>query len=214
MDEKSYGDLVAICQFLPGPASSQVGIGISVMHGGILGGILSFIGFTLSSIIALIIFASLLDIFGIEEAGWISGLKIVAVVVMAHAVIGMAKNLTPDLQRKTIALLSLIVTVLWQTTFTQTGVILLAGIVGFLLYRQQSLQEESSVTHFPISRTFGSICLALFFGLLILLPILRSFTSIQWIALFDSFYRSGALVVAEVMLCFHCCNRNLSLLVS
>ena len=94
MDEKSYADLVALCQFLPGPASSQVGIGIGVMRAGILGGIVSFIGFTLPSVIALIIFALLLHQFGFTDAGWIHGLKIVAVVVVAHAILGMAKNLT------------------------------------------------------------------------------------------------------------------------
>src|SRR5690606_29385336 len=133
MDEKSYADLVALCQFLPGPASSQVGIGIGVMRGGIIGGIISFLGFTLPSVIALIIFASLLHTFGIEDAGWISGLKIVAVVVVAHAVLGMANKLTPDLQRKTIALFALFVTLLWQTAYSQVGVILFAGVVGFLL---------------------------------------------------------------------------------
>ncbi|HLR81252.1 MAG TPA: chromate transporter [Bacillota bacterium] len=194
MDEKSYADLVALCQFLPGPASSQVGIGIGVMRGGIVGGIVSFIGFTLPSVIALILFASLLQTYGIEDAGWISGLKIVAVVVVAHAVLGMAKRLTPDLHRKTIALFALVVTLLWQTAYTQIGVILLAGVVGFLIYRQQTIQDEQPVTHFPISRRFGYICLSLFFGLLLLLPILRNLTSIQWIALFDSFYRSGSLV--------------------
>ena len=194
MDEKSYADLVALCQFLPGPSSSQVGIGIGVMRGGVLGGIISFLGFTLPSVIALIIFASLLHTFGIEDAGWINGLKIVAVAIVAHAVLGMAKNLAPDLQRKTIALFTLVVTLLWQTAYTQIGVILLAGVVGFLLYRQQTTQEEQSVTHFSISRRFGYICLSLFFGLLILLPILRNLTSIEWIALFDSFYRSGSLV--------------------
>lgn len=194
MDEKGYADLVALCQFLPGPASSQVGIGIGIMRGGIVGGIISFLGFTLPSVIALIIFASLLYTFNIADAGWINGLKIVAVVVVAHAVLGMAKKLTPDLQRKTIALFALIVTLLWQTAYTQIGVILLAGVVGFLVYRQHTQQEEQVVSHFPISRRIGYISLTLFFGLLIFLPILRNLTSFEWVALFDSFYRSGSLV--------------------
>ncbi|MDY0410082.1 chromate transporter [Virgibacillus soli] len=194
MDEKSYADLVALCQFLPGPASSQVGIGIGVMRGGVLGGIISFLGFTLPSVVALIIFATFLHTFGIEDAGWISGLKIVAVVVVAHAVLGMAKKLTPDLQRKAIALFALVVTLLWQTAYTQIGAILIAGIVSFYLYRQETIQEEQSEAHFPISRCLGYSCLTLFFGLLIFLPILRNLTSIEWIAFFDSFYRSGSLV--------------------
>lgn len=194
IDEKSYADLVALCQFLPGPASSQVGIGIGVMRAGILGGIVAFIGFTLPSVIALIIFALLLHSYGFTDPGWIHGLKIVAVVVVAHAILGMAKNLTPDLQRRTIAFFAVVITLLWQTAFTQVGVIIFAGFVGYLLYKQQTIDEKTSVSHFPISRRIGYICLTLFFGLLILLPILREASSLNWVALFDSFYRAGALV--------------------
>lgn len=194
MDEKSYADLVALCQFLPGPASSQVGIGIGVMRAGVIGGIVSFLGFTLPSVVALIIFALLLHSFGFTDAGWIQGLKIVAVVVVAHAVLGMAKNLTPDLQRRTIALGAVVLTLLWQTAVTQVAVILFAGVIGYLLYRNQTLDEKSSGAKFPISRRFGVICLTIFFGLLILLPIIREATAVDWIAMFDSFYRSGSLV--------------------
>ncbi len=193
MDEKSYADLVALCQFLPGPASSQVGIGIGVMRAGVLGGIVSFIGFTLPSVLALILFAMVLQGFDVGTAGWIHGLKLVAVAVVAHAIIGMAEKLTPDLKRKSIALFALVGTLLWQTAFTQVGVILIAGFIGYLLYKGQTDKDESRV-QFPISRTFGAVCLALFFGLLILLPILREMTSLNWIAMFDSFYRSGSLV--------------------
>ncbi|GAB3793360.1 chromate transporter [Virgibacillus kimchii] len=194
MDEKSYADLVALAQFLPGPASSQVGIGIGVMRGGIIGGFISFLGFTIPSVIALITFASFLHTFGIEDAGWIDGLKIVAVVVVAHAVLGMAKKLTPDLQRKTIALFALVVTLLWQTAYTQIAVILLAGVVGYLLYRQQTAGDEQAVSQFPVSRRLGYVCLTVFFGLLIVLPIIRNLTSVEWVAMLDSFYRAGSLV--------------------
>ncbi|MCM3732796.1 chromate transporter [Fictibacillus nanhaiensis] len=193
MDEKSYADLVALCQFLPGPASSQVGIGIGVMRGGVLGGIISFIGFTLPSVIALILFALILDGLDIGDVSWIHGLKIVAVAVVAHAILGMAEKLTPDLKRKSIALFALVVTLLWQTAFSQVGVIIIAGIIGFLIYRQHTENEDTEF-EFPVSRTFAMICLTLFFGLLVILPIVREATSIGWIALFDSFYRSGSLV--------------------
>ncbi|TWI59848.1 chromate transporter [Halalkalibacter nanhaiisediminis] len=193
MDEKSYADLVALCQFLPGPASSQVGIGIGVMRAGVLGGIVSFIGFTLPSVIALILFAILLNGFDVSTAGWIHGLKIVAVVVVAHAILGMAQNLTPDLQRRTIALFALIVTLLWQTAFTQVGAIILAGFVGYLIYRKHQESDQTRM-QFPISRRFAVLCLGLFFGLLIFLPILREMTSLNWVAMFDSFYRAGSLV--------------------
>ncbi|MFC5591574.1 chromate transporter [Sporosarcina soli] len=193
MDEKSYADLVALAQFLPGPASSQVGIGIGVMRAGVLGGIISFIGFTLPSVVALILFALLLNGFDIGNAGWIHGLKIVAVVVVAHAILGMAKNLTPDLKRKAIALFALVSTLLWQTAFTQVGVILVAALFGFLLFKKHKENEEVS-SQFPIGKSVSAICLLLFFGLLFLLPVIREVTGSYWVAMFDSFYRSGSLV--------------------
>ncbi|NMH70993.1 chromate efflux transporter [Bacillus sp. RO3] len=193
LDEKSYADLVALCQFLPGPASSQVGMGIGIMRAGVLGGIISFLGFTLPSVVALILFAIILQGLDVADAGWIHGLKIVAVAVVAHAIIGMAQKLTPDLKRKAIALLALVIILLWQTAFSQIGVIVLSGFIGFLLFRQQTTDSEARV-NFPISRRFAAFCLTLFFGLLFLLPVLRDVTSLGWIALFDSFYRSGSLV--------------------
>ncbi|MGM9965937.1 MAG: chromate transporter [Rummeliibacillus sp.] len=195
INEKNYGDLVALSQFLPGPASSQVGIGIGVARGGIVGGIISFLGFTLPSVIALIFFASLLQIYDIRDAGWLSGLKIVAVVVVAHAVIGMVQHHAPDIQRKTIALFVLVVTLIWQTAFTQIGVFLIAGIVGYFLYKNKSIKEgQTNVSLFPISKRLGYLSLALFFILLIFLPILSRLISSNWISMFDSFYRAGALV--------------------
>jgi chromate transporter len=193
MDEKSYADLVALCQFLPGPASSQVGMGIGIMRAGVLGGIVSFIGFTLPSVIALILFAIILQGLDVADAGWIHGLKIVAVAVVAHAILGMAKKLTPDLKRKAIALFALVVILLWQTAFSQIGVILLSAFIGFLLFKQHKPDDEARID-FPISRRLAVICLVIFFGLLFLLPFLRELTSLEWIALFDSFYRSGSLV--------------------
>lgn len=193
MDEKSYADLVALSQFLPGPASSQVGIGIGVMRGGVLGGIVSFIGFTLPSVLLLILFALFLTEFDVANAGWIHGLKIVAVAVVLHAIIGMAKSLTPDLNRKALALLALIITLLWPAAFTQVGVIVIAGVIGFLIYKNHNKDEVLS-TRFPISKRFSAACLILFFGLLVMLPVIRETTGSYWIAMFDSFYRSGALV--------------------
>ncbi|WP_113927844.1 chromate transporter [Bacillus sp. P14.5] len=193
MDEKSYADLVALCQFLPGPASSQVGIGIGVMRAGALGGIVSFIGFTLPSVIALILFAVLLTEVDVMNAGWIQGLKIVAVAVVAHAILGMSEKLTPDLPRKTLALLALIVTLLWQSAVSQVAVILIAGIAGFLLFKNHAAEKDSELK-VPITKRFALICLTLFFTLLILLPMLREATALDWIAMFDSFYRSGSLV--------------------
>jgi len=193
MDEKGYADLVALAQFLPGPASSQVGIGIGLMRGGVLGGVTSFLGFTLPSVIVLIAFALLLTSFNVADAGWIQGLKIVAVAVVAHAVLGMAKKLAPDLKRKAIVLFALIGTLIWQTAFTQVGVILIAALIGFLIYRDTTSSDDDE-TRFPISKKIASFCLLLFFALLFLLPVIKEVTGSYWVAVFDSFYRSGSLV--------------------
>ena len=193
MDEKSYADLVALAQFLPGPASSQVGIGIGIMRAGIFGGIISFIGFTLPSVIALILFALLLTEFDVGNAGWLHGLKIVAVAVVAYAILGMAKSLTPDLKRKAIALFALIGTLLWQTTYSQIGVILVTALIGYFLFKQHDKTEEASAK-FPLTKSVSVVSLFLFFGLLFLLPVIRELTGSYWIAMFDSFYRSGSLV--------------------
>ncbi|MCT4797736.1 chromate efflux transporter [Exiguobacterium profundum] len=192
MDEKAYADLVALCQFLPGPASSQVGIGIGIVRGGILGGITSFIGFTTPSVVALILFALLLSGLDVSDAGWLYGLKVVAVAIVAHAILGMASKLTPDTKTRTIAFFALAGVLLWQTTFSQVSFILLAAFAGFLLFKPDRLDTKSSA--FPISKRLGTILLSIFGALLVILPILRETFENQTIALFDSFYRAGALV--------------------
>ena len=193
MDEKSYADLVALCQFLPGPSSSQVGIGIGIMRAGILGGITSFIGFTFPSAVVLIVFALLMTGFDVGNSGWIHGLKIVAVAIVAHAIIGMAKSLTPDLKRKTIAIFALLVTLLWQTAFSQVGVILIAALIGYFLLKQKN-DGAVGQSRFPVSKRVGGFCLLLFVGLLVALPLLKEATGSYWLAMFDSFYRSGSFV--------------------
>lgn len=193
MTDKDYADLVALCQFLPGPASSQVGIGIGVLRAGISGGIISFLGFTFPSVLALMLFALFFQQFDLAGAGWIHSLKIVAVAIVAHAILSMAQQLTPDLKRKMIALFALAVTLLSSAAFTQVGVILISAIIGLFIFKQHTQHDTAQAT-FAISRTFAILCLTLFFGLLVLLPILKEFTSSQAIALFDSFYRAGAFV--------------------
>ncbi|TCI63983.1 chromate efflux transporter [Exiguobacterium sp. SH3S1] len=192
MDERTYADLVALCQFLPGPASSQVGIGIGIVRGGILGGITSFIGFTAPSVIALILFALLVSGLDVSDAGWLYGLKIVAVAIVAHAILGMAGKLTPDAKTRTIAFFALAGVLLWQTTYSQVLVIGLAALAGFLLFKPQHLDVKSA--SFPLSKRLGATLLGLFGALLVILPLLRETIESQSLALFDSFYRSGALV--------------------
>ncbi|WP_372632337.1 chromate transporter [Cohnella sp.] len=193
LDERSYADLVALCQFLPGPASSQVGIGIGVIRAGLMGGLIAWLGFTLPSVIALVLFAFLLQGFDIGGAGWIHGLKIVAVAIVAHAILGMGQKLTPDRNRATIAIMAVSVTLLWQTAFTQVLLIIAAGMIGLWMYRNAAVPDAPSL-QVPVSRGFAVLCLVLFFGLLIALPLLRPLFVGGPLALFDSFYRAGSLV--------------------
>ncbi|WP_042161358.1 chromate transporter [Paenibacillus gorillae] len=193
MDERSYGDLVALCQFLPGPASSQVGIGIGIIRAGLLGGVTAWLGFTLPSVLALVLFAFLMQGFDISNAGWIHGLKIVAVAIVAQAVLGMGQKLTPDRNRATIAILAAVVTLMWQTAFSQILLIVIAGLIGMILYRKSTIPETEELS-VPISRSFAVICLIVFFALLIFLPLFSQFAGADWLSLFDSFYRSGSLV--------------------
>lgn len=172
MDERSYADLVALCQFLPGPASSQVGIGIGIVRAGLLGGVVAWLGFTLPSVLALVAFAILLQGMDIGQAGWIHGLKIVAVAIVAQAILGMGQKLTPDRSRVTLAVLAASVTLLWHTPYSQVLTIAAAGIAGIGLYRSQKL-EEAAKLDIPVRRTVAIACLALFGGLLIALPLFR-----------------------------------------
>ncbi|WP_339278086.1 chromate transporter [Paenibacillus sp. FSL W8-0426] len=193
MDERSYADLVALCQFLPGPASSQVGIGIGVIRAGLLGGLTAWLGFTLPSVIALMLFALLLQGMDIGSAGWIHGLKIVAVAIVAQAVLGMGQKLTPDRSRATLAMVTASVILLWQTAFTQILMIVIAGILGMMQYRKTATSEMTDLS-VPVSRKFALFCIAAFVGLLILLPWLSPLDRSGWLSFFDRFYRSGALV--------------------
>lgn len=193
MDEQNYADLVALCQFLPGPASSQVGIGIGITRGGLLGGLAAWIGFTMPSVILMVLFALFMQGADIANAGWIHGLKIVAVAIVAQAVLGMGASLAPDRSRATIVIATASIALLWQAPFSQLLLIVAAGVAGLILYRKAALPAAPQLA-IPISRTIAVICLALFFALLIALPALRHWIVADSLALWDSFYRAGSLV--------------------
>lgn len=194
MDDQNYADLVALCQFLPGPASSQVGIGIGISRAGILGGFAAWLGFTLPSAVALVAFALGVAAMGdVSGAGWLQGLKVVAVAVVAHAVWGMATKLTPDTRRVTIAILAALLALSWPTSLGQISVIVLGGIVGWWLLPSNPLIPKPHSRH-PIPRRVGVVLLGLFFALLIGLPFLRELSPSLSLAVFDSFYRAGSLV--------------------
>lgn len=193
IDEHSYADLVALCQFLPGPASSQVGIGIGMIRAGLLGGFTAWVGFTAPSAIALVLFADLLRDYDLGSAGWIHGLKIVAVAIVAHAVISMGQKLASTRITATIAIASAAVVLTWQTAYTQVGVILLSGLLGLSLFKDHG--EAAPVTHHtPVKDHRPAAFLGIFFILLFTLPILRETIAHPLVTLFDSFYRSGSLV--------------------
>lgn len=192
LDDKAYADLVALCQFLPGPASSQVGISIGMLRGGIFGGFLSWFGFTMPSVILLVLFA-LLVTNGSFDSGWIQGLKIVAVAVVAHALLGMGKSLAPDRQRIAIAVGAAIIILLIPTTWAQIGVIILAGFLGYAIYRNDKAPEPVKLV-LSFGKKTGMAAWAIFATLLIGLPLIRPFIESTSFAIFDIFYRVGSIV--------------------
>jgi chromate transporter len=194
IDEKGYADLVALSQFLPGPASSQVGFALGLLRGGPLGALAAWAAFTLPSALLLVLFAYGAAAFGGPVGGGIvTGLKIVAVAIVAQAVWGMARNLCPDRERATIALGAVLVVVLVAGALGQVAAIA-AGAAAGLVFCRDHRAEITRHIEFPVSRGFGALSLILFFALLIGLPILAAASSSQGLAVFDSFYRAGALV--------------------
>ena len=190
LDDHAYGDLVALCQFLPGPASSQVGIALGLMRGGSLGAFASWLGFTLPSVIAMVLFALFMQ--NTSNTGtWIHGLKVVAVAVVAQAVWGMAKSLCPDRHRASIAVAAAVFLIAMPTVFGQIITIALGGLIGWWWLSPQKDLPASQIT-VSIGNKTAITCLLLFFALLFVLPLLAH--SSHTLALFDSFYRSGALV--------------------
>ncbi len=194
LDEQAYVDLVALCQFLPGPASSQVGFSIGLIRAGYLGALAAWTGFTLPSAIALVLFAfGASALGGPAGAGLLHGLKLVAVAIVAQAVWGMARSLCPDRQRASIAVVATLIILFSTASVAQIGVIVLGAIAGLVLCRDAAPPASGHVV-IPVSRRAGLVALTVFFVLLVGLPVLRSLTNWPGIALFEAFYRSGALV--------------------
>jgi len=192
--DRAYADLVALCQFTPGPASSKVGIGIGLSQAGLPGAFAAWLAFTAPSSLALILFGFGVIALGDRfDLGWLHGLLVVAVAVVAQAVWGMARNLTPDAPRVTLAALAAIVVLIWPTPLGFVGAIVAGGIAGWLLLKA-NVDEEHVAIGANVSRTAGIAALALFFGLLVALPALRAAFPFQSLALLDSFYRAGSLV--------------------
>ena len=194
LNERTYVDLVALCQFLPGPASSQVGIGIGLSQAGLLGAVAAWIAFTMPSAIALILFGYGVIEFGdAVGSGALHGLKVVAVAVVAQAVWTMARTLCPDAKRATMAVLSTMGVLAFPSPFVQVGMIVVGGLVGCAVLRADAPTDlvELGVR---VKRNFAITALVLFFAALIGLPLLVVAFPSQTMALTDSFFRSGSLV--------------------
>ncbi len=194
LNDAAYTDLVALCNFLPGPASSQVGIALGTLKAGLPGGFAAWLGFTMPSALALMLFAYGFNAFELSpDAGWIHGLKIVAVAVVAQAVWGMGKTLCPDRLRATVAIAATLIVFAWPTAWGQITAIILGALVG-LRYLQPVTLHQPENTRFMVSKTTAVVAWVLFIGLLFGLPVLAHLTNNQGFATFDSFYRTGSLV--------------------
>ncbi|SDT36086.1 chromate efflux transporter [Bradyrhizobium canariense] len=195
LDETAYGDLVALCQFLPGPASSQVGFSLGVLRGnGLLGGLAAWFAFTMPSALILFGFAMSAAAFtGPVAEGFLHGLKLVAVAVVAQAIWGMSRTLTPDRARAAIALAAIAIVVFIAGSFGQIAAIALGACAG-LWFCRADVAPVSGHLNFPVTRRGGAVALILFTAFLLIPPVVATATHSQGLALFDAFYRSGALV--------------------
>ena len=195
LDEAAYADLVALCQFLPGPASSQVAFALGLLRAGALGGLAAWVGFTLPSALLMLAFASGARDLAAEPAGagLLHGLQLVAVAVVAHAVWGMARTLCPDRERATIAVIAAALALLAPTGAGQIGAIVLGGFAGLAVCRGGAPTGTGAEQRvMGVTRWEGLACLAAFALLLLGLPFVRG--AGQGVTLFAAFYRSGALV--------------------
>jgi chromate transporter len=204
LDEAHYADLVALCQFLPGPASSQTGFGVGYLQRGLLGGLAAWIGFTLPSALLMIGFAyGVASLGDLGAAGWLKGLKAAAVAVVAQAVLAMWRNLCPDRPRSLLAAACAGLLLFLPFAGMQIAVIAAGASLGWLLFRTAGIQPGGALTDAPLARAqqdcaptarTGAACLLFFFVLLLVLPWLAHVTGNPWLDILDRFYRAGSLV--------------------
>lgn len=194
LNERAYADLVGLCQFLPGPASSQVGFSIGLMRAGYAGGLAAWAGFTLPSALILVLFAYGANaLAGPTGAGLLHGLKLVAVAIVAQAVWGMARTLCPDRTRASIAVTAALIVLFAISPLAQIAAIVLGGLAGLWLCRSVQTSDGEHII-VPVSHRAGIVALALFLALLFGLPVLACHGAPEGVSLFDAFYQSGALV--------------------
>ncbi|HRA15395.1 MAG TPA: chromate efflux transporter, partial [Giesbergeria sp.] len=200
LTERSYADLVALCQFLPGPASSQVGMALGLLRAGLPGALAAWLGFTLPSALLLALLGlGLASGTTVLNAGALHGLKVVAVAVVAQAVWGMARTLCVGRARVTLMVLAACAMLLWPGVWAQVGVMLLAGAVGWWLWGRKAIlapaaQGAHEALPVRLGQRTGALLLIVFAALLVLLPLAAQWWPGRGLALFDAFYRVGALV--------------------
>jgi len=194
LDEKTYVDLVALSQFLPGPASSKVGIALGLSRAGYAGALAAWTGFTLPSAIALVLFGyGVTSLGNALGSGWLHGLKVAAVAVVAQAVLTMMRSLAPDRARATLAVAAAALVSAVPSSWGQIGAIVLGAAIGLLLFRDTPPADHASLPH-PVSRTVAIAAIILFFAILIGLPLVAAATANHSLQLFEAFYRAGSLV--------------------
>lgn len=201
LSDQRYTDLVALCQFLPGPASSQIGLAIGMQRSGYAGALAAWLGFTLPSATLLIVLAlGLADYNSLMTSGAVNGLKVVAVAIVAQAVWGMSNSLCPDILRRGLMLLAAALVILVPSILTQIGVIVMGGFIGLLFFKKKfivTLKQEVNIeddTDEKFNRRAGLLCLVIFATCLISLPLLSKFTNNVTIDVIDAFFRSGSMV--------------------
>ena len=193
LTEQRFAELVALCQFLPGPASSQLGMAIGMRRAGIFGALAAWLGFTLPSAIALVLFAYGVEELGGEASEWLHGLKVVAVAVVALALWGMSKTLAPDRSRVTIAVLAAAALLFTDSVAIQFAVIAGGAALG-LTFLRPTTPSQAPPPDKQTGAGVGALSLVVFLGLLIALPVANHLLDNFPLAIADSFYRSGALV--------------------
>jgi chromate transporter len=194
LDDRHYADLVALCQFLPGPASSQVGIALGLGRAGWRGALAAWAGFTLPSAVLLILFAlGVQQWSGIAASGAVHGLKVVAVAVVAHAVLGMARSLCPDRLRAAIAVVAALLVLALPTSAGQVAAIVLGGIVARIVLRLEPA-PPAKMSDFGVSRRLGALLLAACAALLVALPLAAAWTGSMFVSAVAAVYHAGALV--------------------
>jgi chromate transporter len=194
LEDKAYADLVALCQFLPGPASSKIGIAIGLSRAGYAGALAAWFGFTMPSAMALVLFAYGVETFGgALGSGWLHGLKVVAVAVVAQAVLAMMRSLAPDRERATLAVVAAALVLAIPSTWGQIGAILLGGLAGITVLRGRAPTDHVAMPH-AVTRTAAIAAIVLFFAILFGLPLVIAVLPSHALQLFEAFYRAGSLV--------------------